>query len=140
MSEPYELPIGDYTGYTIQVFNDVTDFPPHTFIVVTGPDDVPHGYGFAPVTADSPEGPGQIQDDTSHAYTVSSDTYTLTAAQYNNLATFIDNAIASPPYYNITNGQECTNWVYDAINSAYGQSVTDPGWSCPSGLEVAFQD
>lgn len=38
----YTVEVRTYTG------SDPRTDPPHTFMVVTGPDGVEHGYGFAP--------------------------------------------------------------------------------------------
>jgi hypothetical protein len=114
MSAPYILPTGSLNGYTVQLYNDVSDFPPHTFIVVTGPDGIPHGYGFAPSTPNSPLAPGQVFDNTGHSWDATSGPISLTGAEYSNLAAFINNSIAYPPYYNVAQGQECSAWAIEA--------------------------
>jgi hypothetical protein len=139
------LPVGNLPDYTLQV-NNFLGFPPHTWIVVTGPDGVRHGYGFTPTDQNihlGPVrfvGPGEIEDDTATIPTVPGDPVILTPAQYNNLSQFINNAIDNPPFYNSLGGQECTNWVYDAINATYNLSVGDPGWTCPVNLQITLQN
>jgi Ca2+-binding RTX toxin-like protein len=117
-----EVPASDYS---YRIFNDTTGVP-HSFIVISGPNGFKQGYGFAPETEFALFGNGKIANNTNHEFTISTDSISLTPAQYSALAQYINHSIDSPPDYNVLQGQECTNWVYSAINAAYGLSPYEP--------------
>jgi hypothetical protein len=124
------------SGYTLQVMND-TGLPPHSFIILTGPDGIPHGYGLAPIRSDAPIGSGLIWDNTTHPFTNSSAAIPLTPDQYSNLAQYINASISTQPDYNLFTGHECTNWVYSAVNATFG---IDTGAAVPPASAGYIQD
>ena len=140
MTTPSPLPTGNLTGYSVQIMNDVKDFPPHTFLVVTGPDKAPHGYGFAPGATNAPIAPGQVFDNTTHPHTTTSGALPLSGEQYNRLANFINDSIANPPRYNVVRGQECTVWAVHALKEAgLVNSLMSPDLQTGSVASDVFQ-
>ena len=94
--------------------NSGTLIPPHSFLVVTGPDGVERGYGFAP----DPSGlvqPGHVQDDSNHASDVSSGKVEITQAQYWKLMDYIAVTTTNPPDYSVFQGSQCSTWVVNAL-------------------------
>ncbi len=91
-----------------------TSLPPHSFLVVVGPDGVERGYGFAP----NPSGmlaQGQVRDDTRHPADVFSGKIEITQAQYDSLMNYISATTANPPVYAAFYGSECSTWVVNAL-------------------------
>ncbi|MCX7192031.1 MAG: hypothetical protein NTY60_00095, partial [Proteobacteria bacterium] len=91
-----------------------TGFPPHSFLVVVGPDGVKRGYGFAP----DPSGlvaPGQVRDDTLHPADVFSGKVEITQAQYWKLMDYIAVTTTNPPDYSAFQGSQCSTWVVNAL-------------------------
>lgn len=97
--------------------NTGLDLIPHTFLVVTGPDGVEHGYGFAPVKTGL-FGTGYIQDDTRHPYDGSSGKLSITDEQYNHLMEYIERTSENPPPYALLFGSQCTNWALAGLAEA----------------------
>ncbi|MHB8271895.1 beta strand repeat-containing protein [Bradyrhizobium sp.] len=116
-------------SYSVEIRNDVLDpsnnLVPHTFLVVTGPDNIQHFYGFAPATSLSPAGPGII-DQNPHSWNTTSGSIDLTATQYNLLMNFINASIANPPYYDVTFGNQCSVWAMEALFIADGATLNSP--------------
>jgi hypothetical protein len=125
---PEYLPTGSLSGYTLEIDNYV-GFPPHTFMTITSPDVYIRRYGFAPQTSPSTKGPGKIYNEIDHRITVQSTAIKLTDEQYSRLAKFINYSIDHPPYYDATQGMECTTWVYTAINETFDINLVNPKWS-----------
>jgi len=67
----------------IRVDTFADDALPHTFIVITGPDGVEQGWGFAPAESGQMNDAGWIYDDTNHAYNISSGKMEITESQFN---------------------------------------------------------
>jgi len=93
------------------------DLIPHTFLVVTGPDGVERGYGFAPEQTGL-FGPGNVQNDTLHAYDASSGKFYISENQYNALKEYINRTDAVSPPYALPFGSQCTNWALAGLSEA----------------------
>lgn len=105
----YSVEIRTYNG------NLLTLDPPHTFLVITGPDGVAQSVGFAPLVPNSISGPGKIQDDATHLWNVSSGTVEITQAQYWSLMDYIAVTTTTPPDYSAFQGSQCSTWVVNAL-------------------------
>lgn len=84
-----------------------TTFPPHSFLVVVGPDGIERGYGFAPDPSGT-DAAGQVRDDTKHISSVSSGRVEITQDQYVSLMNYIDTtkaAVGQPVGRNNKRGQ-----------------------------------
>lgn len=85
--------------YSVEMRVDIggKDGIPHSFIVVTGPDGVERGYGFAPRESGSLTGDGKIYDDTNHEYSQTTGKIPLDADSYRRLMDYIQKSTESPP-------------------------------------------
>src|SRR5882724_4467028 len=103
---------------SIEIRTYVTGFPPHSFIVVTGPDGIEHGFGLVPLTPNSPNDVGHIQDDTDHRWDKSTGKIPLEDWQYQRVMDYIHESEANPPTYSAAFGSQCSTWAFMALFKA----------------------
>ena len=113
MNYTVEIRVDSYSSSNSTGF----DLIPHTFMVITGPDGIERGYGFAPEQTGL-FGDGNVQDDTSHVYDASSGKLSITEDQYSQLMEYINRTSETPPPYALPFGSQCTNWVLAGLAEA----------------------
>lgn len=91
---------------------------PHSFLIVTGPDGVEHGYGFAPLNHLELQGPGSIHDDTLSPYDSTTGKIELLNEDYNKLVDYISRSIDNPPPYDFFFGSQCADWATKGLIEA----------------------
>lgn len=103
-----------------------SDWIPHSFIVVTGPDGVERGYGLAPREHGTLTGDGKIYDDTNHEYNATTGKLDLSDAEYSRLMDFINRSEQNPPPYYLPFGSQCANWAVKALVEAGIPAIASP--------------
>ena len=89
---------------SFEIRNDTSGLIPHTFIVVTGYDGIPKGWGFYPATSGRANDAGCLLDNTNHFYTSSSGSIQLSGMEYLRLMLFIEQTVDHPPPYSLVFG------------------------------------
>jgi len=127
--------------YSIEMRVDIggKDGIPHTFIVVTGPDGVERGYGFAPRESGSLTGDGKIYDDTNHEYSQTTGKIPLDADSYGKLMDFIQKSTENPPPYYLPYGSQCANWAFKALTEAGIPAMASPNMFPDNFLRDLFE-
>ncbi|HQX81816.1 MAG TPA: calcium-binding protein, partial [Vicinamibacterales bacterium] len=103
---------------SFEIRNDTSGLIPHTFIVVTGYDGIPKGWGFYPATSGRANDAGRLLDNTNHFYTSSSGSIQLSGMEYLRLMLFIEQTVDHPPPYSLVFGSQCATWAISAIVAA----------------------
>ncbi|QRR33346.1 hypothetical protein JNX00_17100 [Hydrogenophaga sp. YM1] len=102
------------------------DWIPHTFIVVTGPDGLERGYGFAPAVSGQLTGEGKIFDDTAHEYSSTTGKIPIDAEGYLRLMEYVEKSTNNPPDYYLPYGAQCSNWAFLALTEAGIDAAASP--------------
>uniref|UniRef100_UPI0025886FA5 hypothetical protein n=2 Tax=Nitrosomonas TaxID=914 RepID=UPI0025886FA5 len=114
--------------YSIEMRVDIggKDGIPHTFIIVTGPDGIERGYGFAPRQPGTFTGDGKIYDDTNHEYNRTTGKISLDVDSYGRLMDYIQKSTENPPPYYLPYGSQCANWAFKAFTEAGIPALASP--------------
>ena len=127
--------------YSVEMRVDIggKDGIPHSFIVVTGPDGVERGYGFAPRESGSLTGDGKIYDGTSHEYSQTTGKIPLDADSYGRLMDYIQKSTENPPPYYLPYGSQCANWAFKALTEAGIPALASPSMFPDNFLRDLFE-
>ena len=111
---------------SVELRIDVSGFPGHSFLVITGPDGVERGYGLYPAEKGSPSSDGIIKNDIEHPYDRTTGKIDLTNEGYQHLVDYINNSILYPPLYNVYFGSQCADWAVKGLVEAGIPAVDFP--------------
>lgn len=92
---------------SVEIRVNVLDFPPHTFIQITGSDGTVTTVGYSP-TVTGIWGVGQVTDNTRHAFDATSGSMQISELQYQKLMSYVARTENSPPVYDIIGGSQCS--------------------------------
>ncbi|MDT3718864.1 calcium-binding protein, partial [Pseudomonas oryzihabitans] len=116
-----------------------SDYIPHAFLIVTGPDGVERGYGFAPAEHGSLAGSGKIYDDTYHEYNSTTGKLELSSQEYSRLMDYIRESEANPPPYDLPFGSQCASWAVKALVEAGIPAFASPNMYPDNILRDIFE-
>ena len=102
---------------SVEVRVNILDFPPHTFMQITGTDGTVTTVGYSP-TVTGIFGAGQVTDNSIHSYDASSGPMQISELQYQKLMAFVARTKNSPPVYDIVGGSQCSVWVSNGLYEA----------------------
>jgi hypothetical protein len=127
--------------YSVEMRVDVggADGIPHTFIVVTGPDGVERGYGFAPRDPGALAGDGKIWDNTGHEYSQTTGKIPLDPDSYMRLMDYIQKSTENPPPYYLPYGSQCATWAFKALTEAGIPALASPNMFPDDFLRDLFE-
>ena len=127
--------------YSVELRVDTggNDGRPHSFLVITGPDGIERGYGFAPHQSGESSSAGWIFDDSSHEYNSTTGKLALSLDEYQRLTNYINKSIANPPPYSLLFGSQCANWAVNGLVVAGLPALATPNMFPDSFLQDLFE-
>jgi len=129
------------SGMSVELRVDVggADYIPHSFLVVTGPDGIERGYGFAPREGGSLTGDGWIYDDTNHEYSETTGKIPLDDDSYGRLMDYINDSSDNPPPYYLPYGSQCANWAFRGLTASGVSALVSPNMLPDNFLRDLFE-